>query len=66
MQEGTFSTDAYRRLFAASMPDTATTAHHLSAIITLVQTAKVALRNDEQENDRRADVALKANGAYLR
>jgi hypothetical protein len=26
----------------------------------------VALRNDEQENDRRADVALKANGAYLR
>ena len=45
---------------ACTLPDPATTAHHLSAIITLVQTARAALRDDEPENATRAEAALGA------
>lgn len=57
--------DAYLTLFARAMPDPATTAHHLSAAVTLVQTAMAALRDREPDNARRAQVALTALLAAL-
>lgn len=52
--------DAYLTLFARAMPDPATTAHHLSATVTLVQTAMAALRDQEPGSAARAQVALTA------
>lgn len=57
--------DAYLTLFACAMPDPATTAHHLSAAVTLVQTAMAALQDHEPDNARRAQVALTALLAEL-
>jgi hypothetical protein len=52
--------DAYLALFARATPDPATTAHHLSAAVTLVQTAIAALRDHEPNNAGRPHVALTA------
>lgn len=57
--------DAYLALFARAMPDPATTAHHLSAAVTLVQTAMGALRDREPDSAERAEVALTAVLAAL-
>lgn len=50
--------DSYLRLTIHALPDAATTAQRVSAIITLVQTAKAALRDDQPANVSRADAAL--------
>lgn len=52
------SPDAYLYLFARAMPDPAAAAHHLSAAVSLVQTAMAALCDDEPDNARRATAAL--------
>jgi hypothetical protein len=50
--------DAYLSLVVRALPDAATTAQTLSAVITLVETAKAALRDDQPDNVNRADTAL--------
>ena len=57
--------DAYLALFARAMPDPATTTHHLSAAVTLVQTAMAALQDREPDSSERAQVALAAVLAAL-
>ena len=57
--------DAYLALFARAMPDPATSAHHLSAAVTLVQTAMAALQDHEPDSAERAQVALTAVLAAL-
>lgn len=50
--------DAYLRLAVRSLPDAATTADQLSAIIALVQTAQTALRDAQPDGASQADAAL--------
>ena len=50
--------DTYLRLAVRSLPDAATTADQLSAIIALVETAQAALRDHQPDNTSRADAAL--------
>jgi hypothetical protein len=57
--------DDYLRLLVRALPDPAEAAHHLSATVTLVQTAMAALRDNEADNAKRAEVALTAVLAAL-
>jgi hypothetical protein len=50
--------DAYLRLAIRSLPDASSTADQLSAIISLIQTAQSALRDDQPDNIDRVDAAL--------
>ena len=50
--------DTYLRLTVRAMPDPATTSQRLSATITLLQTARAALWDDQPNNASRADAAL--------
>lgn len=50
--------DNYLRLVVCALPDATTTAQRLSAVITLVQTARGALWDDQPDNASRADAAL--------
>lgn len=50
--------DAYLRLAVRSLPDAASTADQLNAIIALVQSAQVALRDRQPDSASQADAAL--------
>jgi hypothetical protein len=50
--------DQYMRLAIRTMPDAASTAQRLSAVITILQTTQVSLREGQPENVHRADAAL--------
>lgn len=50
--------DAYLRLALRSLPDAASTAEQLNAVIALVQSAQVALRDHQPDSNRQADAAL--------
>ena len=50
--------DTYLRFVVRALPDTANTAQHLSAVMTVLQTAQAALRDGQPDNVSRADAAL--------